>query len=231
VIVAFSGGKDSTALALALKERGENVEGLLFTPTGDEYDDVGAHVERAARFIGAPLIFPEAPTLYELIEDYNALPNHRMRWCTRKIKIEPCERWLHAHPGTTLAVGLRADEETRVGAIYKAPVNYVTPMRDWGWDIEDVWDYLEDFDVEIPSRTDCKLCFWQRLEDWRSLWEYYPEDWERGEYFEELTGHTFRSPSRDTWPASMRELGEEFASGRPLRKSRVPRKVCRVCSW
>lgn len=211
-------------------ERGEPVEGLLFTPTGDEHAYVWEHVHRIGGVLDVPLILPHAPTLYGLIEGYRSLPNHRMRWCTRQIKIEPCEQWLREHPGTTLAVGLRADEETRVGAIYKAPCTYVTPMRDWGWDVEDVWGYLECHDIDVPERTDCKLCFWQRLEDWYYLWESCPEDWARGEYFEALTGHTFRSPSRDTWPASMRELAREFASGRELRKTRMPRKTCRVCS-
>lgn len=38
-VVAFSGGKDSTALALRLHELGEAFS-LLFTPTGNELPDV-----------------------------------------------------------------------------------------------------------------------------------------------------------------------------------------------
>jgi predicted PP-loop superfamily ATPase len=42
LVVAFSGGKDSTALALRLHELEEPFK-LLFTPTGDELPELHAH--------------------------------------------------------------------------------------------------------------------------------------------------------------------------------------------
>ena len=55
------------------------------------------------------------------------------------------------------------------------------------------------------------------------------KEWAVGVALEARTGHTFRSAGRDTWPAGMKELGEAFASGRPLRKSSRG-TTCRVCS-
>lgn len=66
-------------------------------------------------------------------------------------------------------------------------------------------------------------------EEWHSLWANYPEHWAEGVRLETEIGHTFRSNGRDTWPASMRELGEAFASGRKLRKSPARADSCRVC--
>lgn len=42
-IMAFSGGKDSTAMAVLLAERGEDFE-LLFTPTGNELPELFSHI-------------------------------------------------------------------------------------------------------------------------------------------------------------------------------------------
>jgi 3'-phosphoadenosine 5'-phosphosulfate sulfotransferase (PAPS reductase)/FAD synthetase len=54
-----------------------------------------------------------------LIAQYNALPNWRQRWCTRKLKIEPYANWLATqqtqYDKVVSYVGLRADEEEREG--------------------------------------------------------------------------------------------------------------------
>lgn len=46
--VAFSGGKDSTAMAYLLAEQGEDFE-LLFTATDNELPGLRAHVEATQR--------------------------------------------------------------------------------------------------------------------------------------------------------------------------------------
>ena len=114
LVVAASGGADSTAMALEMAERGEFFD-LLFTRTGNELPGVLEHLHKLAEHTGARLYEPPAPTLMELIREFKALPNWRQRWCTRLIKIVPCIAWLKAHPGRTLCVGLRADEPERQG--------------------------------------------------------------------------------------------------------------------
>lgn len=227
LVVAFSGGKDSTALALRLHELGESFQ-LLFTRTDNELPAVREHIDRIVDFTGARLIEPPGPTLEDLILKYLALPNHRQRWCTRQIKVEPCARWLKKHPGTTLAVGLRADEPSRVG-LYGDFAEYRYPLREWEWDVENVWSYLEQRGVEVPVRTDCAVCPFQRLGEWYRLWVDHPGEYARGVWWEDITGHTFRSPSRDTWPAGLRELAAEFRAGRLIPR-RISRPRCRICS-
>lgn len=63
---------------------------LLHTPTGDEADEVADYVRATAAALGRDLIVPPGPTLDELEAQFNALPNNRQRWCTRMIKIVPC---------------------------------------------------------------------------------------------------------------------------------------------
>jgi len=84
-VVAFSGGKDSTAMALRLAERGEDFK-LLFTPTGNELPDLRIHLDRIVKMVDKPLITPPNYSLDHWIREYEALPNHRQRWCTRLIK-------------------------------------------------------------------------------------------------------------------------------------------------
>lgn len=228
MIVAFSGGKDSTAMVVRLAELGEPFS-CLFTPTGDELPEVLVHIQTVVAMIDRPLVLPPAPTLEGLIAFHGALPNWRMRWCTRQIKIEPCIAYLKAHPGETLCVGLRADEEAREG-LYGDYATYRYPLREWGWKIADVLDYLSEQDVQVPARTDCAVCFYQRLGDWYRLWRDHPERFERGVRLEQQTGHTFRSPSRDTWPAALTDLRQQFVDGRIPRGVDDKAEACRVCS-
>lgn len=227
LVVAFSGGKDSTALALQLAERGHAFR-LLYTPTGNELPAVNEHIARVAAHIGMELVIPEGPNLRDSILDQRCIPNFRMRWCTRMIKIEPCARWLQGHPGITLAVGLRADEDGRAGGTYDA-ADITYPLRDWCWDEGMVIDYCKAQGFEPPERTDCAWCYHQTLSEWWSLWSTNPMLFEQGESLELYLGHTFRSEDRDTWPASMRGLRREFEQGRKP-KPRRRRSSCRVCS-
>src|SRR5262245_27465577 len=114
-VVLFSGGKDSTALALRMAEVGEEFE-LLFNVVGGEFPSLLDHVARVVALTGKRLnVTDPGFSLKSRIEHYQMIPNHRARWCTRELKIEPTKAWLLAHPETTLCVGLRADEEEREG--------------------------------------------------------------------------------------------------------------------
>lgn len=237
VVAAFSGGKDSTAMVLRMWERGEDFV-LLFTPAGNEPSELFDHVERIRRIVQKQLVQPDGPDLWETIERNRAIPNWRQRFCTRQIKIEPCIRYLKALENPVLCVGLRADEESREG-LYGPYADYRYPLREEGWSINDVLAYLGDRGIKIPERTNCKLCYDQRLGEWWKLWKFRRQDLDRGSMVEHRYGHTFRSPGRDRWPASLTELAEEFKQGRVPRGVDlqedlfdVPDKYrrCRVCS-
>ncbi len=238
-VLAFSGGKDSSALALRLAEQGEDFVNF-FTPTGDELPDCLEHIARITALTGKRLIVRSCGiSLYGLIAQYDALPNNRQRWCTRQLKIEPCKAFLLEHPGSTLLVGLRADEEEREG-MWGDFATYRYPLREWGWDEAKVWSYLDSRGVKVPDRTDCAVCYDQRLGEWFRLWKEHPDKYARAEALEAQTGHTFRSASRDTWPAGLAELRAEFEKGRvPRGIVALPlfggydvkdRKRCRVCT-
>jgi len=228
MLVAFSGGKDSTALALRLHELGESFA-LMHTATGNELPGVREHIERVSRACGAPIVDLGAPTLEELIREQQCLPNWRMRWCTRMIKIEPALAFYDSIPGETVCVGLRSDEEGRMGIEADAGVNIRYPLREWGWGVGDVVGYCERMGFAPPARTDCAVCFYQTLREWYDLYREYPEEYQRGIDWEESVGHTFRSPQRDSQPASLADLRVQFDLGY-VPKSRRRKIMCRLCA-
>jgi 3'-phosphoadenosine 5'-phosphosulfate sulfotransferase (PAPS reductase)/FAD synthetase len=242
-VVALSGGADSTALALRLREvMPAAAFNFVCTPTGDELPEMFDHWKRLGELLGSPLLpIMHRVGLNGLIAEQKALPNNRMRYCTRILKIEPYRKWLkeRAQHGPVVSyVGLRADEEGRAGGAYD-DIDGVTmrfPLREWGWGRGDVLSYLEQRGVSIPERTDCARCYHQRLGEWWRLWRDYPELYASAEGQEKETGHTFRNPSRDKWPAALRDLRGRFDAGHIPPNTRLQHDLfrnagaCRVCT-
>ena len=236
-VVALSGGKDSTALALGLREAYPDADfTYVVTPTGDELPELLDHWSALEALLDRPLLRITAPlkdgrtaTLNTLIEGMAMLPNARARWCTRMLKIQPIRAWIQANGPCVQYVGLRADEEGRVG-LYGDDVVSRYPLREWGWGLREVLAYLDQRGVSIPLRTDCARCYGQRLGEWHRLWANHPTIYAEAEAQEATTGHTFRSDSRDTWPASLAGLRELFEAGNKPRGADVEdSSACRVC--
>jgi 3'-phosphoadenosine 5'-phosphosulfate sulfotransferase (PAPS reductase)/FAD synthetase len=189
------------------------------------------HWSNLERILGQPIIrvTNRSITLNGLIQIQKALPNHRQRWCTRILKIEPTIAWCLQNAPVLMHVGLRADEDEREG-IYGDKVQSRFPFREWGWGIEDVRDYLKRRDIVIPKRTDCGRCYHQRLSEWRDLWRDYPHLYWEAAAQEKQFGHTFRSPGRDTWPSDLTSLAREFSQGRKVRGDCNEGTICRACT-
>lgn len=239
-VIALSGGKDSTAMALRLAEVEPRDYTYVCTPTGDELPEMYAHWRRLGDLLGSQIIPVMGGTLNGLIAKEKMLPNFRARWCTRKLKIEPYAAWLmkqtKLHDEIVSYVGLRADEPEREGGDFlRIPgVAVRHPLREWGWGINEVIRLLDDRGVIIPARTDCARCFFQRLGEWWELWRHYPDIYADAERQEDESGHTFRTPGRDTWPASLKELRLRFEAGHipsgvEMTGDLFANMKCRVC--
>jgi hypothetical protein len=128
------------------------------------------------------------------------------------LKIQTALAWYAKNAPCVAYVGLRADEPEREGLFgSKVPQRY--PLREWGWGLQEVLDYLKRRNVNIPARTDCAWCYDQSLPDWWELWHRYPAIYAQGEEIEQRYGHTFRSPQRDSWPVKMVDLRLRFERG------------------
>lgn len=240
-IVPVSGGKDSTCLALALKEREPRPYTYVYTPTGDELPEMEMHIARLERMLGQPIIRLTNGTLATQIEHNHMLPNVFSRWCTRLLKLRPAGKFYAEFAPVVCYVGIRDDEDEREGTRPggdSAPVGtevvQVFPFQRWGWDIDDVWAFLDERGIHIPERTDCARCPYQKLGEWYNLWLYHRDIYLDAEADEEKWGHTFRSPQRDTWPAGLKELRELFEAGkipeRSLRMMEKRRVMCSACA-
>lgn len=232
-IVALSGGKDSTAMALRLRETEPNTDfEFVVTPTGNELPEMVSHWNKLQELLDRKLtVVSGGDSLGSLIKKWTALPNWRQRWCTRVLKLEPYEAYIASRLPVVSYVGIRADED-REGFELGEGVTRHFPLIEWGWGLHEVLDYLDARGVIIPERTDCAACFFQTLGEWYTLWADHHGYYLQAEAWEAATGHTFRSPARDSHPASLKELRAEFEQGYAPRKQQMKDRpvMCGVCA-
>lgn len=190
-ILSLSGGKDSTALAIFMKDRIENLE-YIFCDTGEELPETYEYLDRLEAYLGKAItrLNPERQFQHYLKVYNGVLPDARTRWCTRKLKIEPFEKFI----GDDLCysyIGIRADEQHRKGYISTKPnITAHYPFIDEGITKEGVFRILEDSGLGLPdyydwrSRSGCYFCFFQQRVEWVGLLENHPDLYERAIAFE-----------------------------------------------
>jgi hypothetical protein len=224
-------------MAIRLRELNPQTKYIYFcTPTGDELPEMEEHWCKLEQILDAPILRlkdPDNGDIYDLIDQQHMLPNWRARWCTRILKIELAQQFYAFLKPAVIYIGLRADESDRKGnKLYDEYVEQCFPMQEWGWGLEDVMGYLDEKKITIPRRTDCAMCFYQRLDEWYVLWRDYPDYYQRLVDIEARLGHTLLSPGKwKNWPHALKDLGATFEAGRvPLAITKGESGKCRACT-
>jgi 3'-phosphoadenosine 5'-phosphosulfate sulfotransferase (PAPS reductase)/FAD synthetase len=194
-IVLISGGKDSTALALYLRRKSLELDlEYVFCDTHKELPETYEYLARIEAYLGRPIVRLSSNLGERGFDHYlkiygGYLPAPNMRWCTRRLKIEPFEDYV-GDDTVRLYVGIRADER-REGYISTKPnITPVYPFREDGIKKEDVRRILQESGVGMPeyyewrTRSGCYFCFFQRKSEWVGLMEKHPDLFERARAYE-----------------------------------------------
>jgi hypothetical protein len=193
-ILCMSGGKDSTALALYMRDRVSEME-YVFCDTDKELTETYEYLNRVEAFLGKKIVRLNAKAGFDHWLDVfgGYLPSPQMRWCTKMLKLKPFEEYVGEEPVVSY-VGLRADED-RVGYISTKPnIKATFPFKDDGIGYAGVMKILEDSGIGMPpylkwgrTHSGCYFCFFQRPIEWVRLLETHPEQFEVAQKYEKIT--------------------------------------------
>lgn len=181
-ICGISGGKDSSALAVYLRERVPQME-YFFCDTGAELPETYEYLDKLEVTLGKPIARLNARKGFDHWFDIyrGTLPSPTMRWCTKKMKIEPIEDWIGTQQATSY-VAIRADESGRKGYVSTKPnIHAVFPFVEDGIDHDGVMRILTEAGIGLPdyyqwrTRSGCYFCFYQRKAEWVGLADRHPD--------------------------------------------------------
>ncbi len=223
-ILSLSGGKDSAALAIYMRDRVPNME-YVFSDTRKELPETYEYLERIEDYLGIRVNRLNAELGFDHWYDVygGMIPSNHRRWCTKMLKLRPFEDFVGDDPVINY-VGLRADENRGGYISHKPNIKAVYPFQEDGLKLDDIKEILLNSGVGLPpytnwgrTRSGCFFCFYQQKIEWVRLKEEHPELFEQAKVYErpyEPGGRTF------TWSA--RESLEELE--RPERMAAIKRE-------
>lgn len=192
-LLGLSGGKDSAALAIYLRDRVPEME-YFFADTGAELPETLEFVDLLQDYLGKPIVRLNAGRDFDyyLKLNNNYLPSPRQRWCTINLKLIPFENYVGDDPVISY-IAIRADEPERSGYISKKTnIKTCFPFKDDGLVKEDILNILESSGLGIPSyykwrsRSGCYFCFFQKQEEWVGLKQHHPDLFEKAKEYEKI---------------------------------------------
>lgn len=242
-ILSLSGGKDSAALAIYMRDRVPQME-YLFHDTFKELDETYEYLDRLEAILGKPILKsnPDKGFDHWLKVYRGMIPSNMRRWCTKNLKLKPFEQWIGDDPVVSY-IGLRADE-SREGYISAKPnITTVYPFREDGLVYEDVIRILEDSGLGMPKYTDwgrtrsgCFFCFYQQKIEWVRLKQTYPDLFEQAKEYEYAQQKYNEDGNAFFWsgderlediekPERMAEIERQWEEKRSKRKRKSPKLV------
>jgi 3'-phosphoadenosine 5'-phosphosulfate sulfotransferase (PAPS reductase)/FAD synthetase len=220
-VLGLSGGKDSAALAVYMRDYFPDIEiDYFFTDTGKELPEVYSFLGKLEGYLGKPIIMlnPDRDFDFWLMKHNNFLPSPQARWCTICMKLKPFEKWVNdfLEQGDTVYsyVAIRSDEEYREGYQSRNDNLIVKlPFKENGIDKNAVSEILHNSGLGLPdyykwrSRSGCTFCFFQRKIEWVRLLEIHPEAFEEAKKYEK-TAEKYGSPFTWSEHESLEELSK-----------------------
>ena len=193
-VLGISGGKDSAALAIYIKDNYPDISEKMeyfFADTGAELKEVYDTLDKIEAYLGKEIVrlSSEKPFEFWLKMHNNFLPSPKQRWCTRRMKIKPFEEFV-GDSSVISYIGIRADENREGYISRKENIKPVFPFIEDGIIKDDVFRILEE-SVGIPeyykwrSRSGCYFCFFQRQDEWLGLKRNHPKLFEEAKKIEQ----------------------------------------------
>ena len=154
-VLGISGGKDSAALAIYMKQKYPTLEVEYYnSDTGCELEETEKLVNNLESFLGKVVRLKAAegspePTPFDHFLKISGgyLPSPQARWCTQKMKLAEFEKFVGDEPAVSY-VGIRGDEDREGYVSTKPNIQAIFPFRRNIWSLDVIHKALHNENME-----------------------------------------------------------------------------------
>ena len=155
-VLGISGGKDSAALAIYMKQKYPNFDVEYYnSDTGCELEETEKLIDNLSSYLGHIVRLRAAegspePTPFDHFLKISGgyLPSPQARWCTQKMKLAEFEKFV----GDDLAVsyvGIRGDEDREGYVSTKPNIQAIFPFRKNIWSVDVIHKVLHNDNMSV----------------------------------------------------------------------------------
>lgn len=208
ILASISGGKDSTALWLHLRELGLANIVPVFADTGWEHPLTYDYVAYLETVLG-PINKVKSEGFLGMALKKQALPSAKVRFCTQELKLKPIKKFLDSlkTKNVLMCSGVRAeesksraqlDEYSEFDEVFGVP--QWRPLHKWTW--QEVFEIHKKYNVEPNPlykqgmmRVGCMPCVMNNLTELGTIAERFPEVFDKVKELEDKVAEvTQRKP-------------------------------------
>ena len=167
-VLGISGGKDSASLAIYVKTKYPTLDIEFYScDTGKELDETYQLIKNLEVYLGIKINLlqgaensSEDPFDHFLKMYGGFLPSSSSRWCTKKLKLDPFEKYVGNDPVVSY-VGIRGDEQREGYISTKKNILSIFPFRKNIWSEDVVAKVLANEHIDIIKKNAKNIDFGQ----------------------------------------------------------------------
>lgn len=192
-LISFGAGVNSTAMVILLVNNGWRGP-VVFADTGCEWPETYCHLrvfgewlrERGLEIVTlgkeyrSQVPSRDERSLLEYCEGYRITPMAGSRWCTVGWKVDLIRQYAKEHDIAMQYIGIAADEWHR-----KRDLSY--PLIERGITRQDCVKIIRTAGLDVPQKSGCYICPFQRTAQWRELYRRHPELYEQAANLERIS--------------------------------------------
>jgi len=166
-VLGISGGKDSAALAIYLNNTYPALDIEYYScDTGKELQETYDLIDNLEVYLGKKIKILKAVSdenhdpFDHFLDVYGGfLPSNTARWCTKKLKLMPFEKYIAGEDPIVSYVGIRGDEDREGYISKKSNVQSIFPFRKNIWSEDVISKVLKNDNLEFIVRLYQESCF------------------------------------------------------------------------
>ncbi len=178
-ILSFGGGVNTMALLALAKLSKIKFDYIIFADTGVEWPETYTYIKKIVKPLCHELQIPfvtvkNKEPMYDYFWRYKFIPLRYPRICTVKFKIELIKKWLFNNfTDFEVIIGISYEEKHRAGGGIDYPVSY--PLVEMKINRKECKKIIRQVGLPVPPKSGCYICPFQRISQWRDMWDRHPE--------------------------------------------------------